>query len=299
MVRYRITILVCLLFFTAGTFASMAWYGMRDELPSGLTIDNWDVGGISLSELERQLTHKRELMLQQTVRLFSDRPEVPVQPADWTMEQLGLEVRLQELTDRLQPLHSGSAFQRAVYRWKLRHQKWAVPLEMNASRLQETLKRGFPALYENQPVDAQRIVGPNDTVSYVPEIPVMRIDEPALLKQLKGSIPSLDTVAWTAGAQENRQGRGQAGASYKEITEANAAKEAGDRDTAGKAIQITAGAPRITIPLSFIKQEPKLTVRMLQAQGIERKISEFTTLFPLNGLNGEGRIHNIRSTASS
>lgn len=51
---------------------------------------------------------------------------------------------------------------------------------------------------------------------------------------------------------------------------------------------------RLTLPL--YEQGPAVTVDTLKKQGIDRKISEFTTTFPASG---EGRIHNIRSTAAS
>ncbi|NQX70087.1 VanW family protein [Paenibacillus alba] len=51
---------------------------------------------------------------------------------------------------------------------------------------------------------------------------------------------------------------------------------------------------RLTLPL--YEQGPTITVESLTQQGIDGKISEFTTSFPLSG---EGRIHNIRSTAES
>ncbi|MZQ85748.1 hypothetical protein GQF01_26955 [Paenibacillus sp. 5J-6] len=51
---------------------------------------------------------------------------------------------------------------------------------------------------------------------------------------------------------------------------------------------------RLTLPL--YEQGPTVTVATLKQQGIDRKISEFTTTFPASG---EGRIHNIRSTAAS
>ncbi|MDD9271830.1 VanW family protein [Paenibacillus sp. GCM10023248] len=67
------------------------------------------------------------------------------------------------------------------------------------------------------------------------------------------------------------------------------------REIAPSVSYIHYAAPiRLTLPL--YEQSPSVTVETLRKQGIERKISEFTTAFPVSG---EGRIHNIRSTAAS
>lgn len=67
------------------------------------------------------------------------------------------------------------------------------------------------------------------------------------------------------------------------------------REIAPSVSYIHNAAPiRITLPL--YEMSPAVTVETLKKQGIERKISEFTTAFPVSG---EGRIHNIRSTAAS
>ncbi|MBD0384145.1 VanW family protein [Paenibacillus sedimenti] len=54
------------------------------------------------------------------------------------------------------------------------------------------------------------------------------------------------------------------------------------------------GPLKLAIPI-YIEQ-PSVTVDSLKKQGVERKIAEFATSFPLSGT---GRIHNIRSTATS
>jgi len=52
----------------------------------------------------------------------------------------------------------------------------------------------------------------------------------------------------------------------------------------------------LSVQLPFYMESPAVTVDMLKQQGVDRKIIEFTTSFPLSG---SGRIHNIRSTATS
>ncbi|MFC5448752.1 VanW family protein [Paenibacillus aestuarii] len=52
----------------------------------------------------------------------------------------------------------------------------------------------------------------------------------------------------------------------------------------------------LNVTLPFYTEAPAVTVESLQKQGVDRKIIEFTTSFPLSG---SGRIHNIRSTATT
>ena len=292
MTRQRMLIwqaIVGLLLFAGAACAAMAWYGSQRTLPAGLTVDNWDVGGLPILEFERQLEDKKKLLLQQTVRMVSKQPDVPLQPADWMLDQLGLDLSLQDVIDRLQPLKTGSLFHRAAYRWHIRNEEWPLAPTFDAAKLHATLMRGFPELYNRQPVDAQRIVGPNDMISYVPETAVMRIHEPELLQQLQRILPSMGTIGWTVGKDGRRfadyPGENHSGEGAVQRVQEEAAP-----------VVVPAGKTPFLVVLPLVKQGPAVTISMLQAQGIERKISEFTTTYPQNG---EGRIHNIRSTAQS
>ncbi|WP_051620860.1 VanW family protein [Paenibacillus sp. UNC451MF] len=288
---FLVRALLGLLLFTGAACATLVWYGTQRTLPAGLTVDNWDVGRIPITEFERQLEDKKKLLLQQPVRMMSKHPDAQLQPVDWTLDQLGLELPLQEIYERLQPLKTGSVFQRAAYRWNIRNEEWPLLPSFDASKLHTALLRGFPTLYSKQPEDAQRIIGPNDMISYVPEAAVLRIDEPELIQQLQRILPSMGSVGWTVGTDgqqfaEHSDGRKTPEAAAHRVNSENAAPTAVS----------PAGRSPFLIALPFVKQQPNLSVGMLQAQGIERKISEFTTSYPQNG---EGRIHNIRSTAQS
>ncbi|MBP1992669.1 VanW family protein [Paenibacillus eucommiae] len=52
----------------------------------------------------------------------------------------------------------------------------------------------------------------------------------------------------------------------------------------------------LLIQLTLYEEPPPVTANSLKEQGIARKITEFSTVFPASGA---GRIHNIRSTAAS
>jgi hypothetical protein len=283
--------LVLLLVMTAALLFSIAWYGMQNTVPAGFTVDGWNAGTISLTEFEQQLNYKRKLLLEQPIRLVSSGTVPALPPMEWTLEQLGLEIPIQQVLDQLRPLRAGSPWHKAVNRWKLRYRQAAIPYAIDTARLHERLVRGLPALYEQQPVSAQRIVGPTDTISYVPETYSMRIDEAALLEQLERAIPLMANTSWTAGIHRPDTRARAAGELPTRLSFAPAAAPA----PAPAAASAPTRAP-IDIALPLVKQQPPVTLRELQAQGVERKISEFTTTFLQNG---EGRIHNIRSTAAS
>jgi vancomycin resistance protein YoaR len=59
---------------------------------------------------------------------------------------------------------------------------------------------------------------------------------------------------------------------------------------------LTDAAAPLGVELEFYEQQPPVTVESLDAQGIEGKITEFTTSFLSSGA---GRIHNIQATAAS
>ncbi|OXM86335.1 VanW family protein [Paenibacillus rigui] len=259
-----VRLLIGLLLVAASACGSVAWYGSQSTLPPGITLEGWPVGGLSIDAFERQLAEHKQRLLGQVVRISSERSDMPLAPADWTLEQLGLTLPLEAVTAKLQPLRSGSPFQRALYRYGLRRQAWDLPAAFDAGALHASLQRGFPGVYAQQPVDAQRIVGPQDAISYVPDAGVLRIDEAKLIGQLYAVRPALGTVAAAEGAS------GAAGA--------------------------RSAVPVAVLPLPFYKQEAAVTMRTLQAQGIERKISEFSTAL---AQNSEGRLHNVCSTAAS
>ncbi|MBP1157772.1 MULTISPECIES: VanW family protein [unclassified Paenibacillus] len=176
-----------------------------------------------------------------------------------TLQQLGLEVNTQELLERLGPLTDGSPFHRALYRWRIRHESWTLTARFPEEKVHEALKETFHEVYSRQPADARRVIEPDDTIRLIPEIRVQRIDEEKLKKLLEKILPSWETIC----GPDNQP-------------------------------------LQLDVPMRIA--EPQVTMLMLQEQGIVRKISEFITNYPPHASSapsGEGRVHNVRSTAAS
>lgn len=259
--KYRnhyIRLFVYMLMITAIACLGIALYGLQNRMPAGYTIDEWHVEGITYKEFEQQITEHTQLVRQQPIRLVSTLPDMKLPAFTATMEQLGLRVSVEEALMPLAQLRMGSPWTRALNRWQLRERHQTLRYEFDPAVLHGALLQHLSTLYGQQPSPAQRIVGPTDEISYIPDRPVNRVDEAALLQQLQKEIRPL--------------GRNQISSQSEE------------------------SVVPVNIPLSFVIQKPDLTLSVLQAQGVDRKISEFST--PLMQ-KSEGRLHNVRSTAST
>ncbi|SFB48182.1 G5 domain-containing protein [Cohnella sp. OV330] len=111
-------------------------------------------------------------------------------------------------------------------------------------------------LAEKQPVDAVRTIDAYDQVVYSPETPGETLDISRLLAAFKNYAP-------------------------KSLNEAP--------PSAGEPLSIELRVPVIQVT-------PEITQASLQAQGIARKIAEFSTSF---AASGEGRVHNVEATADA
>ncbi|MFB6364668.1 VanW family protein [Paenibacillus elgii] len=246
-------------------FLSVTAYGSLARVPAGVRVASWPIGGLSWSELERQLAAKMLALLEQKVRLT-----VPGGGStERTLRQLGLEINGQELLAQLQPVREGPPYRRAAARWRLRGASLALTPALSADKLRAALSEAFPQVYARKPTDAKRLVDANDAIRYEPEGRVERVDEAQLLSRLQAALPDWGTLA--------------------------AAPE-----SAGGSRQQEPAVIRLDVPMRT--QEPAITEQALRAQGIIRKIGEFTTVSPpapSSAVSIEGRVHNVRSTAAS
>lgn len=112
------------------------------------------------------------------------------------------------------------------------------------------------AIAEKAPIDAVRTIDVSDRVVYVPETPGETLDVSSLLAEFKKHAPA--TLGETAPA-------------------------------VNEPLTIRARLPVVLV-------QPEITEEALQAQGISRKIAEFSTSF---AASGEGRVHNVKATADA
>ncbi|WP_246066860.1 VanW family protein [Paenibacillus koleovorans] len=203
----------------------------------------------------------------------------------FSLAELGLSVDASRLEAAAERLFRGSLLGRARARWSLRHA--SVPLELLIDRIAALRAVGtlWPQLLQAHPLDARRVITPDDRVGYVPGRAADQIDADALILGL-------------GQAAEERFGAlptGPSGHGNPELITASAPASASTSAALRPKPLANSNEPIVLlVPITTI--QPTVTVDTLRAEGIDRKIAEFTTFFPISG---EGRKHNIRSTAQT
>jgi vancomycin resistance protein YoaR len=249
--RYvRWGLLAAILAWAAG-FAGLSLYARQSQLPRGLSIAGWEVGGTPAAELETALARRLERLGEVPVRLADPGGHAP--QAALTLRQLGLRVDPAKLAAEWAGLREGPALHRARQRWRLRGADLPLPYAFDPAALEAALQRTWPALYAQQPVNARREITPDDQVRLVDGRSAYRVDTAELTKRLAALVPA---AAWNGGEP----------------------------------------AASVSVELPMKTLAPEVTLQTLEAQGIVRKLAEFTTAFPGNS---SGRTHNIQATAQT
>ncbi|MGF9711185.1 VanW family protein [Paenibacillus naphthalenovorans] len=182
---------ISVLTLSLSAFLTVAVYGSLQRIPSDVRVGDWVIGGLTLPEFEKQLEEKKKSLSAFKIRLHVEGGRLS---AERTLQQLGLEMNTQEVLARLEPLTYGSPFQRAVYRWRLRHEVLTLIPRFPEEKLQGALKEAFREVYARQPINARRVIGPDDTIRHIPEIRVQHIDEEKLKEQLEKLLSSWETL---------------------------------------------------------------------------------------------------------
>ncbi|GAA3412738.1 VanW family protein [Paenibacillus hodogayensis] len=236
------------------------WYSGLRTVPAGVRLGGWSIGGLTQRELELGWQSRLERLRAEKVRLVPDGKEEAART--FTLTELGLiadENRLAELTDYV---FGGSRLDKAKRRWAMR--KAYLPFEagLSAQAMNGVLTAAWPQGMKPNTINAKRIVTADDRIDYTPEQGATVIDTAKLAERL------------TALAREH----------FDSFATVESAGNGANPESA------------TVMPLPKREVPPEVTVEQLKAQGVSRKISEFSTSFPGGA---PGRVHNIQATAGT
>lgn len=181
--------LISLLLIAAVTYGLLQLYAAKNTVPTGVRVGEIEIGGLTFQAAERKLSEEIS-RLERTPILFSvpesgDIPKLEV-VSDW--KRAGVHYTAEDWSDAVQQLTEGSLWSRASARWHL-GKRWNLTVHWDKSNLRRTFSPSWEAMQFGEAINAQRIIGPGDRISYVRGRPVTRIDWAVFEKAFKQSIP--------------------------------------------------------------------------------------------------------------
>ncbi|MDF2925449.1 MAG: VanW protein [Paenibacillaceae bacterium] len=200
-------------------------------------------------------------LLEEKLRLAADIPihyesDKPGADQTGTFGSAGLHWDASGPAKALRLLSEGSPYRRAIYRFQLAHSEMPLAVTYDEAAFAAFAGQTWAELAARQPITAKRRFSEQDQIEIIPDVAVYRVDEPELLRRL---VQADWRAVWI--------------------------RVAGESDSPPEAV-------KIALPLQEVRSP--VTTEQLAAEGIERKISEFSTpILP----GSEGRFHNIASAA--
>jgi vancomycin resistance protein YoaR len=231
-------------------------YAYQTTLPEGMSVSGWRVEGMTMAEVRMGLEQKVEAFAATKISLRVDHRGGANLERSIPFEELGFRVNTDQAMATISRILEGPPWERAMQYWRGQPRELTLRIDVDHALMQAALKRSWPELYAGEPKPARRVISADDTVTYVPETSVQRISEDALRLQLIAALPAQTLLHPSRYVS-------------------------------------TSDALRLNVPV--YEATPAVTVATLQAQGIERKIASFSTLF---GASGAGRKHNVTSMAA-
>ncbi|WP_274362543.1 VanW family protein [Paenibacillus thermotolerans] len=270
----RITLFFLLTVLAA--IGTIAFWGMNETLPRGLTVSGWHVGGMTAAEFERSYKQKVSAVIGAKVTLKGAVPGKGDIERAVSLGELGLQMNADAVREQVVSILEGSIWERAVQRWEWHGKNIPLRVSINERLFAAKVKSVWPELYAARPVDAKRVITASDQIQYVPGKSVVRIDTKTLRQTVSlavGEAAGLPPVP---------------GGALPESLEAPKLLRA-----EGGLMPEAGGGFGFVMPM--YEEEPKVTVESLKAEGIERVIASFSTSF---ASSAAGRKHNVTSTAS-
>lgn len=240
----------------AALVAAVAIYAEQETLPQGVRLGHWTVSGMPITQFQTVFADSLQHLNEQEVVFHTPYDIAP--PLHTTFGKLGLKSNREQIERIVSKLKEGTIFQRAVHRWHLRKRNLHVSLLMDAEQLEKSVSSHWRSMLSAQPVNAVRTVEIGDVVKLIPDRPAFRIDTVQLQSELDRALYNNF---------------------YAQVD---------------KKLHSSAKNP-LSIELPLKTLVPRVTVEELEAQGVSKKLIQFST--PLKD-GGAGKLHNIRSTAA-
>lgn len=173
-------------------YGLMTLYADQKELPKGVTISGWEVGGQPVDKVMSELDQRLQAMTSWRVTLESD--ALKGHKESFSLKEAGVQFQAADFRGAIAKLSEGSLWERVLYRRNFQ-MEWHISTDWNRDVLKERLHEDWQKERFGEPVSAVRSISEDDIVRYTPEKTAFRIDWPAFYDNFYAALPDQQLFA--------------------------------------------------------------------------------------------------------
>lgn len=200
-IHLGLIIVSCFVLILSVGFGMLTLYVNQKELPEGVVVSGWDVGGRPADEVLAELDQRLAAMAGTKVKLQA--AMLKGKTETFTLKEAGVQYDAGAFREAVSKLrdNSGNLWEQTWYRRNF-PSEWEISATWNRDLLKKRLNEDWEKERFGEPVNAVRSISEDDIVRYMPEKTAYRIDWAMLYDRLGAALPSdLLTAGKQAGAE--------------------------------------------------------------------------------------------------
>lgn len=168
-------------------FGLLTMYANQKELPKGVVLSGWQVGGQPADEVLSELEQRLQAITSIKVTLESEALEGHME--NFSLQEVGVRFSAAEFKEAIAKLSEGSLWEQVLYRRQFQLE-WHISTEWDRDVLKERLNEDWQKERFGEPVNAVRSISDDDVVRYTPEKTAYRIDWAAFYEGFSAALPN-------------------------------------------------------------------------------------------------------------
>lgn len=167
-------------------YGLMTMYVNQKELPKGIVVSGWKIGGKPVDEVLSELDQRLQVMTNMRVILESE--ALKGHKESFSLREAGVQFQADDLREAITKLSEGSLWEQVLYRRNFQLE-WHISTDWDRDVLKERLSEDWQKERFGEPVNAVRSISADDVIRYTPEKTAYRIDWPTFYDGFNAALP--------------------------------------------------------------------------------------------------------------
>ncbi|WP_134704513.1 VanW family protein [Ammoniphilus sp. YIM 78166] len=187
----RLFVVILVMALIVGTSGWVYAYANRSDIPEGIHLHDWHLGGLSFEQVESEWKNRMEAIREKEIMLVLPSDMADGKERSFTLGEV-VTFKDDELKEALVSFYDPpDLWEKVQHRWEARKGiRYELDVEWDNIALEHLLRERWPELFAGEPVNAIRTITDQDLVEYQEDNSAYHVDVEALLKEVVDVTPN-------------------------------------------------------------------------------------------------------------